>query len=82
MGRVTTPKYELQIEVDAGRRLLCQGVDSIKEAKRLLAEWADGHSGENIGYVWGNSEAGKRELRGNYINITAQRKKGGKCVGL
>ncbi|MDP2672072.1 MAG: hypothetical protein Q8O68_01000 [Candidatus Daviesbacteria bacterium] len=76
MGRITTPKFELQ--VDRNGRVTSEGVDSLKEAGLIAKEYIK--KGDKKIYLWGNSNAGKKymvdkrcdyweleELAGSYI---------------
>ena len=48
------PRYELQIR--RGERVMCTGVDSLREAKAYLLDWTETHPTENIGYFWNNNK--------------------------
>src|SRR3990167_1352579 len=76
MGRITTPKFELQ--VDRNGRVTSEGVDSLKEANIIAMQYIK--KGDRKIYLCGNSNAGKRymtnkrcdfweleELAGSYI---------------
>jgi hypothetical protein len=64
MGHIITPKFELQLEQKNGK-LLCIGVNSLKEAKENIIAYKEYNPTEMSGkcYLWGNSAAGK-----NYLN--------------
>lgn len=59
MGRIRTPKFELQISKD-NNRFLIQGIDSISDATNYAADAEK--KGYLFIYLWGNSEAGKRYI--------------------
>lgn len=60
MGRVTTPKFELQIGKTPDSFLI-EGVDSIHEASKE-ARYYNSKGYENI-KLWGNSVSGKRYIQ-------------------
>jgi len=70
-----TPKFELQIE-KTDDRLLCIGVDSIKEAKSEIVQ-APSYCNDMTGkcYLWPNSGAGRSYFNrrdADYYHIDAK----------
>jgi len=73
MGRVRTPKFELQFKDTEGRHLIT-GVDSFREALKKIELHFSDNPKDLTGdvYLWGNSATGRRIIEdkgGDYLYL-------------